>query len=407
MALQFGVKKLTPDYVVTCGLVELLRHKVFYGHIMQQIGKVYCKPESQLIPTMGVGRGSSEMLVKLYVNTGFVQRLIDNSGEKVWDHVGGVLEHEVLHLVFGHLNLDFSDVQRGRVATDLVVNSCIDRDRLPGHPCIPEEYKFPRHQSAMWYYINLRDNPKYLEQCRSGAFGVEGIMSDAVDPHALWKNCKDDPMLGEVIKSLVRKAKELCERDYGNVPAKVIAQIDELLKTKKPIVPWQRVLRLFCASTTESSLDYTMKRRSKRFGTRPGTRKGDVLNLAVAVDTSGSISDEQLVMFFNEIRWVWHNGALVTVYEADAAIQHVYPFRGKCTGKVHGRGGTNLEPVLQDVVTKRFDGLIYFTDFYAPVIEKRYNIPILWVLTTELDKSEFPYKWGRFVKIEGETSRMV
>ena len=407
MAIQFGVKKLTPNYVVTCGLVELLRHKVFYGHIMQQIGKVFHEPDHSPVPTMGVGRGSGEMLVKLYVNNRFVQQLIDTSGEKVWDHVGGVLEHEVLHLVFGHLNLDFSDKQRGQVAVDLVVNSCIERERLPGQPCIPEDYKFPCHQSAMWYYVNLRDNPKYIEQCKSGVFGIEGIMSDAVDSHELWEHCKDDPMLGEVIKSLVRNAKKLCGRDYGNIPSEVVTQIDELLKTKKSVVPWQRVLRLFCASSTESRLDYTMKRRSKRFGTRPGTKKGDVLNLAVAVDTSGSISDEKLALFFNEIRWVWRNGSRVTIYEADAAIQHVYQFRGKFTGKVHGRGGTNLEPVLQEVVTHHFDALIYFTDFYAPSIEKRYNIPILWVLTTELEKEQFPYKWGRFIKIEGEKSRML
>jgi len=43
---------------------------------------------------------------------------------------------------------------------------------------------------------------------------------------------------------------------------------------------------------------------------------------------------------------------------------------------------------------------VYFTDFYAPKITKRYNIPILWVLTTELTRDQFPYEWGKFVKIE-------
>ena len=121
--------------------------------------------------------------------------------------------------------------------------------------------------------------------------------------------------------------------------------------------------------------------------------------MAVAVDTSGSISDQQLKLFFNEINWIYRNGAVVTVYEADADVCAVYKYKGKFNGEVHGRGGTDLEPVLKAVEGK-FDALIYFTDFYAPQITHRYRIPILWVLTTELSRDEFPYKWGRHIKIE-------
>jgi predicted metal-dependent peptidase len=156
---------------------------------------------------------------------------------------------------------------------------------------------------------------------------------------------------------------------------------------------------MFVATCAESSLDYTVKRVSRRYGTRPGTRKEDVLNLAVAVDTSGSISDDQLRLFFNEIRWVWKNGVSITVFEADTKVQAKYKFKGKFNGKVHGRGGTDLEPALKET-EGRYDALIYFTDFYAPMIGRRYNIPTLWVLTTDLERSQYPYKWGRFIKIE-------
>jgi predicted metal-dependent peptidase len=142
-----------------------------------------------------------------------------------------------------------------------------------------------------------------------------------------------------------------------------------------------------------------MKRISKRFDCRPGTRKGDVLDLGVAVDTSGSISDDQLKLFFNEIKWIWKNGARITVYEADTHVQAEYRFKGKFTGKVHGRGGTDLEPALKKVEGKH-DALIYFTDFYAPKIDKKYKIPILWVLTTDLERKDYPYQWGKFVKIQ-------
>jgi predicted metal-dependent peptidase len=66
---------------------------------------------------------------------------------------------------------------------------------------------------------------------------------------------------------------------------------------------------------------------------------------------------------------------------------------------VHGRGGTELEPVLKAVEGK-YDALIYFTDFCAPTITKRYKIPTLWVLTEDMDKENYPYKWGRVIKID-------
>jgi len=217
----------------------------------------------------------------------------------------------------------------------------------------------------------------------------------------MWEAAQEDPILGEFIKDMVRKARDLCNHDYGDVPGSIIDELDNLLAPPRPIVPWNQVLRTFVASSMESDLDWTIKRRSRRYGTRPGTRKADVLKLAVAIDTSGRISDEQFELFCGEIHWILKNGSVnITVFEADAEIQAVYPFKGKFTGEIHGRGGTELEPVLMRVTEERFDSLIYFTDFYAPKIEHRYNIPILWVLTTELDRADFPYQWGRFIKIE-------
>ena len=389
--------------MVVSAIIDLIRHKVFYGHILQQLSKVFFgEGGSPMVPTMGVGKQEDEMLVKLYVNEKWVQETIFDKAEskdQAWQWLLGVLEHETLHLVFDHLTLKFSDKLRGNIAVDLVVNSCIDESQHMEIAVRPGQYGFEPHKSAFWYYQHLLDNPQYKQQCQSGAFGAEGVLSDAVDSHKMWEEAASDPVLGEFVKDIVRKAKEFCNKDYGSIPGEVVDQIDELLKTKKPVIPWGKVLRTFCASATESNLSYTMKRTSRRFGTRPGTRKEDVLNLAVAVDTSGSISEAQLALFFNEIKWIWKNGAFVTVYEADCNICEVYEFRGKFNGKVHGRGGTDLEPVLKEV-EGRFDALIYFTDFYAPEIPTRYRIPILWVLTTELSKDEFPYKWGRFVKIE-------
>jgi len=392
------VKKSKMEKELIKGIVHLSRHKEFYGHIVQQLQKVFVD-EKHRVATASVGRVVGERFIKMYLNLKFFNEMYQSSKDKGWIYMLSVLEHEILHIVFGHLFLRFQDVLRGNVATDCVVNSVMKKDELPGEYVHPDNYNLPLNKSAMWYYTHLKDNPKFKQQCASGQFGMGGILSHIMSSHAMWEDVKDDLVAKEFAKDIIRKAKDLCNKNYGNIPGEVLQQIDELLKTEKPVVPWGKVLRMFCASCAESILDYTMKRISKRFGSRPGTRKADVLSLAVAVDTSGSISDEQLKLFFNEIKWIWKNGAKIKVYEADCSICHQYKFEGKFTGKVHGRGGTDLEPVLKEVEGK-YDALIYFTDFYAPKIDKQYRIPILWVLTTELKKDEYPYKWGKHIKIE-------
>jgi len=386
------------------GIVDIARHKEFYGHIVQQLERVMVGDDHR-IQTAAVGRVAGERFIKMYLSRKFFNGLFEKYGKnKGWTYMLGVLEHEIIHIVFGHLFLIFQDHTRGNVAKDLVVNGIIPDGNLPEGHVLPEHYGFERGKSTMWYYTHLQNNKKYQKQCYDGQFGVGGILSHIMSSHSMWDDVKDDPVAKEFAKDIVRKSKELCNKNYGDIPGSVLDQIEDLLKHERPIVPWAKVLRMFVASCAESILDYTVKRISRRFGTRPGTRKGDVLHIAVAVDTSGSISDEQLKIFFNEIRWIWKNGAKITVYEADCHVCAVYPFKGKFTGKVHGRGGTDLEPVLKEVEGK-YDALIYFTDFYAPTIEKQYRIPVLWVLHTEMEQSSYPVKWGRHIRIDDGKAR--
>lgn len=407
MVTEIKLTKTQLKKQVTYSVVDLVRFSPFYGHIIQQLIRVYISGKTAKIPTMAVGKQSSDLLLRLFVNLDFIEELIrkyckPNDPEQGYRFIVGCLEHEVLHLIFNHLTLKFTDRTRGNVACDLSVNSYINENKLPPGALYPTQFELQPKKAAFWYYVHLQDNPKYKKMLKDGAFGTEGQFCDALESHGTWKEAASDPIVGDFIKDIVRKSKDLCSKSYGNTPQDLVNQLDGLLKTKKPIVPWGRVLRCFCANAMESRLDYTMKRISKRYGTRPGTRKEDVLNLAVGVDTSGSISDYQLKVFFNEIRHIWKNGAQITVYECDADVQAVYKFKGKFNGEVHGRGGTAFEPVLE-AVERKYDALIYFTDFYGPSPSRRYNIPILWVLTTELEREAFPYEWGRFIKIDAET----
>ena len=125
------------------------------------------------------------------------------------------------------------------------------------------------------------------------------------------------------------------------------------------------------------------------------------LKLAIGIDTSGAIPGVDIEMFERllcEIQQVFHRDCasnfLMTIFQCDSMILSTYPFEGKI-GKMFGRGGSDLEPVFKEV-TGKYDALIYFTDFYAPEIKTRYNIPVLWILSDDAPRSSstWPYRWG-------------
>ena len=398
--------------------IELVRNMPFYGHILVQLPRVVIDADKNAmgIDTFAVGKeNGKEILLKLYVNKQFMEGVYENAPDvrTAFANVLEILQHEILHIVFGHLTVSLPDKVRSGVACDLSVNSYLDRAKLPNriHPetkleipggVFPEDYKLEAKQSMIWYYNQLLKNKKFQEQCETGQFGQGGIMSDVVDRHKLWSKAQEDPMLSEMCKDLVRKSQKVCKETnkWGSIPGDLLEQISDLIEHGKAVLPWQSLLRLFCASAAESSLSYTVKRRSKRYKTRPGIRKDDVLRLAIGVDTSGSISEEQLRTFFNELYWIDKNGAEITVMECDTQINRTYPYR-EFDGKVRGRGGTDLQPVLEAVDEQNFDALIFFTDFYAPNISKHYRTPVLWILSNcDYTREQYPYQWGQFIHID-------
>jgi len=375
-------------------ILRLMQNKPFYGHIVQQLSKIYV-PKDHEIKTAAVGKCVNEKALKLYLNEDYISSLLKDT-KLGKEYIVSIIEHEILHICFGHLFIDFADPVRGNVACDLCVNQYIK----PVHPnwMTIERYEFPEGKSCYWYYENLKDNQKYQQDVQNGVFGENGLFSYMKDSHSKWKGAKEDSTSEDVLKDLIRKSKEACQ-DYGNIHQDIKDFLGEYLCFERPVVNWNRILRIFVAKSEETILNQTVMRISKRYGTRPGNRQEELLNVAVTVDTSGSINETDLIEFFREIMAIYRNGVKVTIIEADCKVCRTYLFRGKFLGEVHGRGGTNLEPALKYVDERCFDAHIYFTDFYAPAIEKRYKTPVLWVLTSDLSKDQYPYKWGMKVNI--------
>lgn len=138
------------------------------------------------------------------------------------------------------------------------------------------------------------------EKCTCGG---EGWL-DSMDDHSGWEQIPEE--LREKVKGQVSNIVEKAVRTadgqangWGNIPA---ALREEIRKSVIHVVDWRNVLRNFVGSLERGNSTTTMKRINKRYPyIHPGKKRGYAAKLLVAVDQSGSVSDQMLSLFFGEL----------------------------------------------------------------------------------------------------------
>ena len=247
-------------------------------------------------------------------------------------------------------------------------------------------------QIAEYYYNRINEfadeNPDLLSK---GA----GELGDTADDHSVWERSEgNEEMQKEVGKQAVNDSVKQAG-GIGNLPSDLASLINEINKSQ---VNWKAQLRQFYVNTLRSSRINTRKKRNRRYGIlQPGVKKKPELHLGLCVDTSGSVSDAELALFWAEMKAIATCGVKVTVIEADCAVQNFYEFDPKKTPDFKGRGGTVYGPAIQKAVDLKVDGIIYCGDFDASDTPENPKKPFLWV---GVRKSPPPANFGKVIYIE-------
>ncbi|CAB4138643.1 Putative metallopeptidase domain containing protein [uncultured Caudovirales phage] len=316
----------------------------------------------------------------------------------------GILKHELLHIVFFHLNnFDrFPNKELYNVAADLEINQYIDNSmkgktweglEITNSP-FKELNLLPKQGTKYYYEIlqkEIKDNPdgdlaKSMECDGDGSDGGGGIG----DIHELWKAVEG---LGEAERNLISKQidyqlKEIVEtlekqnKGRGLIPSEMEDYINNLFEIKEPVIDWTSYLRRFNSMSTMTYTKKTRRKPNRRFNSGPALKIKQKKKTLVAIDTSGSVSQDDLYEFFNEIYHIYKTGTYIDVIECDAMIQRVYQYKGEREEiKVKGRGGTSFEPVMEYLVENRnkYANLIYLTDGACPSPSTKPIKPMLWV----------------------------
>ena len=365
------------------------------------------KRPTKSIDTMGVTIQDSRII--MVYNEEFVGNLSD-------PELRYIITHEVYHLILHHCTKrapeDMTQARMWNIAADLAVNSLIpiSADRKPPVDkdgkqmgCFPKdpEFGFEEKLSMEQYLQLLRDKDNQDGEGQGDGSGSGDGNGDGdgkggskpLDDHSGWEESEvADQMVKDKVEQLARS-----ERAWGKMSSDTQAII---LAAQKSQVPWTKILRHYFGHLISSDRIPSFKKPNRRY---PYPYCGKVNKCIdrklIAIDTSGSVGDEELSQFLCEVN------KLAEIQPVDVMLfdwnitQMPAPFdRKKKSYDFKGRGGTNFEPVMKLAEEKKYSSLIILTDGEASAPPRpKYVKDVIWVL---VGTSNPPVEWGKRVRVE-------
>jgi len=208
---------------------------------------------------------------------------------------------------------------------------------------------------------------------------------DSFDDHSGWDEVDEQTkqIAEERVKEFVRDAVEEANtsaRGWGSVPSDFRKEIMDGITTK---VDWRKVLRYFVKQSQKANKRSTVRKINKRYPyMHPGKKATRTAKIAIAIDQSGSVSDQMLAAFFSELNSL-AKLAEFTVIPFDTRVD---PDKNWVWKKGQNRkrertmhGGTCFNAPTKFVnEAGGFDGLIICTDMEAPK-PVRCNVQRMWI----------------------------
>jgi len=374
------------DVSIEKEVVLMLKHKPFYGHLLQNFKRII----TDEVPTLCVNITDK---INLYINPDFYNSL--SLPEKL-----GVLEHEILHIVNKHcIRGRKTNQEIFNYACDISINPYIKsyssgdyKSKLPEGALFPKTFDLPEEKTAEEYYKLLIQKAKKVKIKE-----VKGV-----GDHSKWKEGNEsEDYQHQIVKNAIKKTIEKTN-DYGSLPSNIQAEIKKALSHET--VNWRSILQKFIYRATIVNNIPTRKKPNRRYGFNfDGNKVECKLDMLVAIDTSGSISDTDLSLFFSEIEKIKALGMEILIVESDTRVGKVYKYKN-VPKTVTGRGGTDFKPVFNYAksLKQKPNCIVYLTDLEADLsFSNPTNIPTLWAVTENgSDIKNIPF--GVAVKLKND-----
>jgi predicted metal-dependent peptidase len=325
---------------------------------------------------------------------------------KTQEEVNGLILHENLHIGLRHLihcvDLFREDMRTANMAADYVVNDMIvslkDKAlvKLPEGGCYDPKY----HNMHMREVYRLLKQEQQEKQKNKGNGSGEGESQDegsgySFDEHDINGEGSAADMTMEEAKALEARIDRAVREGAllaGRLGVELPRAVTDLLTPK---VDWREALREFVTSSCKGKDEYTWRKFNRRLLPNdmylPTVEDESIGEIVVAIDTSGSIGQEQINEFATElvsicevvtpdaIRILWWD----TMVHGEQVFTDNYTNIGQML-KPLGGGGTRVACVSEYLNNKKVEAeaVLVFTDGYVEQSPKwDISAPTLWLVT--------------------------
>jgi predicted metal-dependent peptidase len=378
---------------------DLMLKEPYYGFFLIGLNKIW----TDKVPTAGVSKDGINY--RLYIGETFWNSLSE-------DHRRGLLKHELLHIAFGHLTMyfKFSDKKLANIAMDMEINQYILSTDLPEGGIDIDNYSdlnLDRKAGCRYYYEKLKQFKDQKE--KNGTCGndsmdklLDDIESGNIPDHSTWEEFEgmseaEQKLLDKQVQRILQDAEQKTKSRGGHVPDELKDRIilDELLPPK---FNWKNYIRRFTGVSTKIFTKKTRRKDNVKFPDNPALKIKMRQKMLLAIDTSGSVNNEELKEFMNEIHHIYKAGVDIHILQCDTTIKSSEDYKGKFELGIVGRGGTDFDPVLKFYAEhKEYTSLVYFTDGECSTSLKPTK-PVLWVISEQSSMPEgLP---GKTIKLE-------
>lgn len=385
--------------------VWLLIQQPWFGQL-----SCYLLPEeNNKIPTAAV-----DIKGHLYYNKKFLDGLTIEEGRAIF-------MHEVLHLALRHLarfTMDERDATIWNIAADLKVNEEISRISSVSLPkgCVIASNGTWKHENVLVKSVNektteqifydIKKQIKKLPQnspddlimgggsSKSGKGDGKSGGNDGQTPDGFEEiEDAEAKRLASEWEGRVESACQSAEGSgQGHLPAGVVRELNRL---NNPKIHWTSVLK---QRYRKMGVKHTWKKPNKNRLPHyfQGRTKQKGIKLVCAVDTSGSMSKEDITNGISEIYGIMKAFPFLEMWvcDCDAEMYNAKKVTKHELSKLlfSGGGGTSFRPVFKWVkkeLNDKIDALVFITDLYGDFPSEKPPYETFWV--TETKNYDIPF----------------
>ena len=325
LSLQWSLNNMATDQqivdkLVTARIGLLLKHP-FFGNLATRLKIVNA---DEWCPTAATdGRF-------FYYNTQFIDSLNPRETEFLFGH-------EILHNVFEHFQLRAGkrDAKLWNIAADYAVNQILVEQQIGEMPTDAKgkDKGFQDNKYKDWpvekIYNHLMKNAKVIDIDKLGELLDEhlDLSGDAGDKKdSKGKSGKGPSYSKDELKKIRDEVKEAMisaaqSTGAGNLPGAIKRLVKDLTEPK---MDWREILQQQIMSTVKN--DYTFIKPSRKAwhtsAILPGSDNEQMIDICLALDASGSITNDQCKEFLSEVNGIMdqYTDFRIHIWSFDTAV---------------------------------------------------------------------------------------